>query len=100
MTFVKKPIAVNASQWWPPDDSRHDPKHVVGCEVGTADIGTITVIRPDAHNTFYSLKTISGWAKLKPGDWIIIGPVTKTVSRDIYPCDHGVFLETYDQVKE
>ena len=97
--FRKKPVVIEATQWFPPDDARHDPKHVVGCEVGMADIGTITVMQPDQHNKYYSIKTVSGWAKLEPGDWIIVGPVTEKRSRDIYPCKQDVFEVTYEAVE-
>ena len=81
--FMKKPIVIEASQWFPPDDSRHNPEHRVGCEVGMADIGTISVMQPDQHNKYYSMKTVSGWVKLEPGDWIIKGPPTEKHSRDL-----------------
>ncbi len=25
--FIKKPIEIEANQWFPPDDSRHNPEH-------------------------------------------------------------------------
>lgn len=98
--FRKRPVVIDAVQWFPPDDSRHAKEHRVGCEVGMADIGTITVMQPDANNKFYSIKTVSGWAKLEPGDWIITGPVTEKRSRDIYPCKDDVFRATYEPVEE
>lgn len=96
--YRKKPIIIEASQWYPPEDSRHNPAHKVGCKVGMADIGTITVMTPDVVNKFYSMKTVSGWVKLEPGDWIIIGPPTEKHSRDWYPCKPDVFEATYDPV--
>lgn len=94
--YRKRPVVIEAVQWWPPDDSRHDPKHRVGCEVGMADIGTIAVMQPDATNKYYSMKTISGWVKLEPGDWIIVGPITEKHSRDWYPCKADIFAATYE----
>ena len=96
--YIKNPIAIEASQWFPPGDERHNPEHRVGCEVGMADIGTITAMKPDAGNVFYSMKTLSGWVKLEPGDWIIQGPPTAKHSRDWYPCKPDIFAATYDQV--
>ena len=66
--------------------------------LGMADIGTITAMKPDAGNVFYSMKTLSGWVKLEPGDWIIQGPPTAKHSRDWYPCKPDIFAATYDQV--
>ena len=98
--YQKKPIQVKAVQWFPPDDSRHDATEFrVGCEVGMADIGTITVMQPDATNKYYSMKTVSGWVKLEAGDWIITGPTTAQHSRDLYPCKADVFELTYEKVK-
>lgn len=94
--YRKKPVVVEASQWFPPDDTRHDPRHKVGCEVGLADIGTITVMRPDQRTKYYSMKTVAGWAKLEPGDWIIVGPITEKTTRDIYPCKPDIFAATYE----
>lgn len=96
MKYRKKPIEIDAEQWFPPGDERHNPKHKVGCEVGMADVGTITTMMPDGANKFYAMKTVSGWAKLKPGDWIITGPATEVTPRDIYPCKNDVFLATYE----
>lgn len=99
--FIKKPIAIEADQWFPPGDERHLPEvHRVGCEVGMADIGTISVIQPDAHNKYYTMKTLSGWVKLEPGDWIIKGPPTAKHSRDWYPCKPDIFKATYEAVVE
>jgi hypothetical protein len=94
MKYRKKPVVIDAVQFFPPEDDRHNPAHKIGCEVGMADIGTITVMTPDSTNRYYSIKTISGWSKLKPGDWIITGP--KELGRDIYPCKQDVFESTYE----
>lgn len=98
MRYRKKPVpvVVDAVQWFPPDHPQHPSQYPVGCEVGMADIGTITAIRPDSANVYYSMKTVSGWAKIEPGDWIIKGPPTGETSRDIYPCKADVFAATYE----
>ena len=100
MKVQKRPIVVDASQFFPPEHPQHDPSHVVGCEVGMADIGTITLMTPDGSNRLYSIKTISGWAKIEPGDWIITGPQTESTPRDIYPCKEEVFKATYEIIGE
>jgi hypothetical protein len=97
MKCRKKPVAVKAVQWFPPGDERYNAgEFPVGCEVGMADIGTITTMQPDANNKCYSMKTVSGWVKLEPGDWIITGPVTAQHSRDLYPCKPDIFEATYE----
>lgn len=96
MQFRKKPVVIDAVQWFPPGDARHAEEHRVGCEVGKAVIGTITLTLHGASE-FYSIKTVSGWVKLEPGDWIITGPTTDKTARDIYPCKQDVFDATYER---
>jgi hypothetical protein len=94
--FIKKPIPITAHRFYPPEHPEYRGTHRVGCGVGMADIGTITEMRPDANNVYYSIKTISGWARIEPGDWIIIGNPHGSVTRDIYPCKNDVFMATYE----
>jgi len=98
MKFRKKATAtITAIQFWPPGDERHNPEYCqVGCKPGEAVIGTITEFRPHGITIAYSLRTISGWAKLNPGDWIIIMPQSEHTPMDIYPCKREVFEQTYE----
>lgn len=96
--FRKKSTAtVTAIQFWPPGDPRHNPEFCrVGCEVGKAVVGTI-VEMADGNNRLYSMRTISGWAKLNPGDWIIAQPQSEHTPNDVYPCKREVFEATYEE---
>lgn len=98
--FRKKVTAtVTAIQFWPPGDERHNPEFCrVGCKPGEADIGTITEFKPDGNVLWYSMRTISGWASLHPGDWIIMMPQREHTPEDIYPCKREVFEATYEPV--
>ena len=43
----------------------------------------------------WELKTLEGWYKLTPLDWIIQG-----VEGEFYPCKPGIFAKTYEAVEE
>jgi len=93
MRFRKKPILIQAVQWFPPEDNRHDANsHPVGCDPGAAMVGTI--VKQPWDNTgghAYSIKTLEGWAELTTGDWIITG-----IKGEKYPCKPDIFEATYE----
>ena len=74
MKFRKKPIIIDAVQWFP--GSRHPYVIVAG---------------PDAPY----IDTFEGKMKVSPGDWIIMG-----VEGEMYPCKDSVFQATYERVEE
>lgn len=92
MKVSKKPAIVDAFQWFPPGDERHDAEHtpVVKPSPGGAKVGQIRLgaIRPDA----YVLQTNTGIARLEPGDWIIQTP------GDHYPVKADRFASLFDPV--
>jgi hypothetical protein len=73
--FRKKPIVIEAEQWWPGKD--------VDGVIGTRD-GFIAFI-----------ETLEGDLNVSPGDWIITG-----IAGEKYPCKPGIFEATYEPVKE
>jgi hypothetical protein len=77
--FVKKPIIVEAEQWFP-------GKKVEGVkdEIGGASVRPYVVT---AHKQM---------AILEPGDWVISEPD----GRGYYPCKDDIFRKTYDPVTE
>ena len=82
--FRKKPVVVEAQQWWP------SVKHIAVEEFETGDaltevIGRIKTLedRPDSYH--YVL----------PGDWIIKG-----VKGEFYACKPDIFAATYEPVEE
>jgi hypothetical protein len=100
--FRKKPVVIEAQQWWPPGDERHDPSmltHRKGnqvtppdyrqdydlfCAIDGALLGgsSVFMIRTGGSNSD---------VQVHPGDWIITG-----VKGEKYPCKPDIFAETYE----
>lgn len=73
--FRKKPIVVEAEQWFP-------GKEVEGIETDPLAPG------------FAYVETLEGWLSVKPGDWIITG-----IKGEKYPCAAEIFELTYEKVE-
>ena len=75
--YRKKPVVIDAWQW----------------------IGNLNEmpVPPVPHSVLrknwfgWQIKTIEGWLKLTPEDWIIRG-----VQGEYYPCKPDIFAETYE----
>lgn len=81
MKFRKKPVEVEAKQWWP---RSHENR-----------TGTITgVIEGDGGELAW-VNTLEGLLCVRPGDWIIKG-----VAGEFYPCKPEIFEKTYEPVKD
>lgn len=100
--YRKKPVEIEAQQWFPPGDDRHDStmlSHRKGNTVDPPDyrqVGDLYLAfkaevqgQPDT----YMIKTLEGSLKVSPGDWIITG-----VQGEKYPCKPDIFEATYDAV--
>jgi hypothetical protein len=74
MKFRKKPIIIEAVQWFP--GVRH-PGIVAQTETGA------------------TIRTLDGSLDAKPGDWIITG-----IKGEHYPCKPDVFEATYEPVPD
>jgi len=76
--YRKKPIVIDAEQWFP-------GKLIDG-------------VKPE-NDLFISaiafVDTLEGRMKVSPGDWIITG-----INGEKYPCKPDIFLKTYDKVEE
>ena len=70
MKFVKKPVVINATQWF-----KHGDHHAVGN-------------KPYSENGH--IQTLEGIMIVCPGDWIITG-----VKGEHYPCKPDIFEMTY-----
>ena len=77
--FRKKPIVVEAEQWFP-------GKHVDGVIQGTAD---------DVGIYYGLIHTLEGPHVVSEGDWIITG-----IANEKYPCKDAIFRATYESVEE
>lgn len=89
--YRKKPIVVDAVQWFEPGDSRHDPiaTPVIKPAPGTRKVGDIchTFDHPD----LYTILTLEGPMRISPGDFIITG-----VKGEKYACKPDIFTMTYE----
>lgn len=77
MKFRKKPIIIEAEQWFPGKD--------IEGVVLTTDI--------DITEPYPVIETLEGELLVKPGDWIITG-----IAGERYPCKDSIFKETYEPV--
>ena len=73
MKYRKRPIVIEAEQWFP-GKSVH----------GVLDAGTLGVV-----------STREGNMQVNPGDWIITG-----IKGELYPCKPDIFEATYESVIE
>lgn len=88
MEYRKKPVIVEAIKWdgFPPDK---DTSPIWFCDA--FDFGRMYINRDGTAN----IKTLEGVMTASIGDWIIRG-----IKRELYPCKHDIFLETYEPVND
>lgn len=111
MKYRKKPITVDATQWFRNGDHPDDGNDVfIGgefagekCEglvvryfrnpgiTGT----TICSICKRIMHVHGFIETLEGGHIVCPGDWIITG-----VNGEYYPCKPGIFEKTYEQINQ
>jgi hypothetical protein len=86
--FVKKPIVIEAEQWFPGkhvEGVQYPP--LPGTEQGKAYIAT--------YGPCGIVETLEGRMVAMPGDWIITG-----IKGEIYPCKPDIFEATYLSVSD
>jgi hypothetical protein len=76
MRFKKKPVVVDAVQWW--------------------QMGDHPAVTMFSHSDGYYpvIRTLEGPMHVTPGDWIITG-----VKGECYPCKPDIFAATYEEVE-
>lgn len=79
MKYRKKPIVIEATQWFQHGD--HPEVKVYFAGPGDTTLGWIS--------------TLEGGHIVTPGDWIITG-----VKGEHYPCKPDIFAMTYESVEE
>jgi hypothetical protein len=72
MKFRKKPVVIEATQWF------KDGDHPKVMKWGEQE---------------YRIETLEGFMVVSVGDWIIEG-----VAGEFYPCKPGIFAQTYELV--
>ena len=80
MKFRKKPVVIEATQWFKMGD------HPAVIEHPSANMN---------EAGFAWVQTLEGGHTVIPGDWIITG-----VKGEHYPCKPDIFLMTYEIVEE
>lgn len=103
--FRKKPVIIEAVQWFPPGDERHDPSmlsHRKGNSVSpgdyrqTGDIYQLSEIKGMGCDDVFLIRTDgpNDNVTIHPGDWIITG-----IKGEKYPCKPDIFDATYEQIE-
>lgn len=91
--YRKKPIVINAMQWW--HDGDHPAVTVLSAahayeSTGPLDFTCRICATRDSHGW---IATLEGGHIVCPGDWIITG-----VQGEQYPCKPDIFTATYERV--
>lgn len=103
--FRKKPIVIEAVQWFEPGHPQHDSSMLVkrkGNQVDPPDYlkdGDLYLAfkggMPNiGGEDVFMIRTLEGPLKVSSGDWIITG-----VKGERYPCKPDIFAATYEVVE-
>lgn len=84
--YRKKPVIIEAEQWYPPHDPRHQEIDGVCTDVSYTK-GVEVVLQ-------HYVQTLEGQMTVSPGDWIITG-----VKGEKYPCKPDIFEMSYEKVE-
>jgi len=106
MKYRKKPIIIEATQWFEPGHPQHDPSLLVvrlGNQVDPPDYrrtGDFYCAMPEGRyglggSAVYMIRTLEGDLKVSDGDWIITG-----IAGEKYPCKPDIFEATYERVDD
>lgn len=86
--FRKKPVVVDAFQWWPSRYAEDFP------EWFSSAIANGIVFYQGGDNPYCTIETLEGAMKVSSGDYVIRG-----VKGEMYPCKPDIFEATYEPVK-
>jgi hypothetical protein len=104
--FRKKPVVIDAQQWFEPGHVSHDPAMLTvrrGNTVSPPDyrqVGDLYCAMPEGRyglggNAVYMIRTLEGDMKVSHGDWVITG-----VKGEKYARKPDIFEQTYEPVVE
>ena len=89
MKYRKKPVVIEAKQWFKHGDHPAVHPFPFGWSVAKAEG------YPDYHpDNLGIIETLEGHHQVSPGDWIITG-----VKGEHYPCKPDIFEMTYEKEK-
>jgi hypothetical protein len=83
--FRKKPVVIDAMQFFPPEGFA--PGQTIG---GVHHSGC-----SDNGEAMYTVRTLEGHMQIRPGEWLITG-----IKGELYPCRPDIFEATYEPVSE
>ena len=95
MKFRKRPIVIEAEQFWP--DKKPWPVGVepppCRCSELAQDGRICEQCKPNGRK-YGIISTLEGLMEVSPGDWVITG-----VKGERYPCKPDIFNQTYEPVE-
>ena len=92
MKFRKRPVVIEAVQWWVNGEYEDVVKQFSGPNVSADKICTHCGRIMEKHGW---IDTLEGGHTVCPGDWIITG-----LNGEFYPCKPDIFEKTYELVEE
>ena len=87
MKYRKKPVVIEAVQFFDTTDSLHQISEFIG------DTFIVRVSYKNKNNPVLPIATLEGVMMASEGDWIIKG-----VNGEFYPCKPDIFEKTYELV--
>lgn len=101
MKFKKKPVVIDATQWFKngdhPDDRGYISEGYIVRYYRTPDLDGQNTCRHCSHimRQHGWIDTLEGGHIVCPGDWIITG-----VKGEFYPCKPDIFQMTYENAED
>lgn len=84
MKYRRKPIVIEAEQWYPPEHPRDEFNYVL----------TLGITWNSKERKYY-LNTSEGQHEVMPGDFIVTG-----IRGEKYPVKPDIFLSNYEPINE
>ena len=91
--FVKKPVVVEATQWFPGIEIEGVVKRFEPSSIRYANVNGVLRCLHDGWSC--GVETLEGFMKVSPGDWIITG-----IQGEKYPCKPDIFEATYEEIQD
>jgi len=95
MKFRKKPVVIEAEQWFPDKPVEGVSLLSEMSSVPMIKHGAIANLTSEVLSVFGYIETLEGGHLVTPGDWIVTG-----VQGEKYPVKPGIFSATYDAYDE
>lgn len=90
--YQKKPIPIEAFQWFGDERQTEDPEWIVKA---LGEGGVASILHLDGDKIVMQINTPEGVMTANQGDYVIKG-----IHGEIYPCKPDIFEESYVKVKE